>query len=432
MKKIAVAAVMISCATMSYATESRIIGLGKHDNFFRDDYSVFRNPANANLYPNMIIGSGGIFTEQEEESNNQSSNNNNDLAALKRKNRDPIRQYGGGILSYSLAKPSKEDKKNEKMMQYPMFSVGVALNRYDKYLDYFIKGEKEFEKIAGSSDSIYMPEPVGKIDLLGSYAFPSGTMIGGGAYIVNNNAGIGSPSGARLRYIRGNVGVNTPLATSTSLEASLGITAVDAMYTDTVTSGTGTTLEDKTLASFSDSSDFIADLSVRLFSDLVVLNGKFVPRLGVTYFDLADYTKLGINIGMGANLNIDRGFGWAGVEILYDDEEGGIIGNDIRKTMGTRLSFGLERNIIWNWFLFRAGVSKTFKYVKQGEDGTWTENVEADGTKNDFLGIGIGANVENRLKIDCIVAEDNCFTLTNFVSGPQHHFFTRFGVTYSF
>jgi hypothetical protein len=434
MKRVFIGALIVSTMSVTMATESRIIGLGKTDHFFRDDYSIFRNPSNLNLYPNMIIGSGGVFRQKD------TTGEEVEHAALRRINRDPDRQWAGGILSYSFAEPTKNEQggAEEEISQYPMFSVGVALNRYDENLDYFIPGQEKFNQLIGqdlgSIDSLYMPKAVGKIDLMGSYAFPGGTMLGLGFYVVNNNAGLGrngDDADAQLSYIKGNVGLNTSLSTSTSLEASVGVTAIEAKMASYV----GDTASLGTIASFSDSSDFIADVNLRLFSDLIVLNGKFVPRLGVTYYNLSSYTKMALNIGLGANLNIDRGFGWAGLEMLYEDEEGlaEIPNDETRKTMGARLSFGLERNIIWNWFLFRAGVSKTVKYIKQGDDvATWAENIEANGTKDDFLGIGVGVNVENRLKIDCIVAEDNCFTLTNLVSGPQHHIFTRFGVTYSF
>jgi hypothetical protein len=62
----------------------------------------------------------------------------------------------------------------------------------------------------------------------------------------------------------------------------------------------------------------------------------------------------------------------------------------------------------------------------------WEENIPADGSDNDLVSLGFGLNVENRLRIDFVAAEDIAYTLTNLFSGPQHHLFTRVSATYSF
>ncbi|MBD3240081.1 MAG: hypothetical protein GF331_05805, partial [Chitinivibrionales bacterium] len=58
------ALLLVVCAGVvagSFATTSRILSMGKHDAFFMDETSVFRNPANTNIYPNMLMGSPGEY-----------------------------------------------------------------------------------------------------------------------------------------------------------------------------------------------------------------------------------------------------------------------------------------------------------------------------------------------------------------------------------
>jgi hypothetical protein len=39
----------------SYATDARVVSMGRHDAFFMDEVSVFRNPANINIYPTWFM-----------------------------------------------------------------------------------------------------------------------------------------------------------------------------------------------------------------------------------------------------------------------------------------------------------------------------------------------------------------------------------------
>jgi hypothetical protein len=199
---------------------------------------------------------------------------------------------------------------------------------------------------------------------------------------------------------------------------------------------------DVTLADFSNNNDFVLNIDGRLFTALTLINGDLVPHVGIEYANIARwYEGTDVNLGVGVNINVDKGFGWGGLEFLYKSrlyDNRSTYGNPARLSnhyYGGRLSFGFERNLVWDWFLFRAGVQKQLLLKTQGatdDNPEWVQNPEADASDNDLIGVGFGLNIENRLKVDFIVAEDLFYTLTNLISGPQHHIFPRFSMSYSF
>jgi hypothetical protein len=110
------------------------------------------------------------------------------------------------------------------------------------------------------------------------------------------------------------------------------------------------------------------------------------------------------------------------------------------------ITFGIERNIWWDWFVIRVGGQKKILYTdcdvnsknsytdsRYGickDDGTFfTTNPLADGSNEDHVGFGFGINIEERLKIDVTVAEDLLFR--NPFQG-EGRIFSRLDATYSF
>jgi hypothetical protein len=189
-----------------------------------------------------------------------------------------------------------------------------------------------------------------------------------------------------------------------------------------------------------DQIDTVADNNVsvrgdiRLFSALTSMNGDFVPHLGVNYVSLHNYNDLDVAFGLGLNINIDKGFFWAGLEGLYQAKDFTKVGSDSLPTgVGGRISAGLERNVLVDWFVLRIGVNKQLLYVSNGSDnGHWEQNPEADASNHDSFALGCGLNIENRLKIDVVLAEDMFYTWTNIISGSAHHLTNRITGTYSF
>lgn len=392
-----------------FATDARILTMGRQDNFFMDDYSIFRNPANINYYPNMLMGSMGVFLQK-----------NGDTSSTKRINNDPQNPYGGTILSYSL------NQSTEGGNQYPLLSVGAIFNRYDYMLDYINPKSDLFVSQFGAN-KYFLEDPVGKIDLIVGYAFPNGGMIGAGGYFAfqsEKERGIDYNS----NLFKGNIGVNWPVAKAMNLEASIDISSLDGQGVIDSTDRDGGAL---TIAD----GDISVKGDVRLFSALNSLNGDFVPHLSIERIKLfkGKYKFTDVAGGLGINVNIDKGFFWAAVEGLYESKEVNFTKDTITSGVGGRISAGLERNVIWDWWVWRIGINKKVVYVSNGdENGHWTQNTEADASDNDFFAFGWGLNIDNRFKVDAVIAEDVFYTWTNLISGTMHHLTNRITATYSF
>jgi hypothetical protein len=413
MKKTVVVVLLAGTLVSSFATDARVISMGRHDDFFMDEVSIFRNPANINLYPNMVYGSFGMYRSLPKDT-------------LSRQNRDPVDPFFGGIVSYSI----NQDTANRN--QYPMFSVGAVFNRHDEMLDYIMPGSDKY--IGYPTDSFVSPK--GKMDLLFGYVLKNGGMIGIGSYfafqsLVQSEPGRRDAVSYETSCYKVTGGINWPVAKSTNLEVSMSGGILRAMG-DSAYNANPNLREKRIIAN----NDWFARGDIRFFSALPMLNGDFVPHLGiqevrlhgdsVSLFDLAG--------GIGLNLRIDKGFFWTGIEALY---KGCSYFNDSTKAgIGGRVSFGIERSIWWDWFVIRVGGMKTLMYSSSDSSGVtrnwWDENSPADGSDNDLVALGFGVNVENRLRVDFVVAEDMPYTFTNLISGSAHHLFNRISATYSF
>ncbi|MBD3392686.1 MAG: hypothetical protein GF410_11765 [Chitinivibrionales bacterium] len=414
----------------SFATDSRVLTMGRHDNFFMDDISIYDNPANLNVYPNMLLGDLGRYTLDPD------LDDTTRFAGLARYNRDPQKPYFGGILSYSL------NQSAEAGDQYPMLSIGAVLNRHDDMLDYMIPNSGSYAgtlpEQLGDSLELTMRDPLGKIDLLVGYALKNGGMIGVGGYMAFQKETENDKDIYESSLYKVNLGMNWPLTKTMDLEVSAGGGYMTGIGTITQYDTVGD-LPDTLILPASTTQEIVADgdmsyrADVRLFSAMTVLNGDFVPHVGFELRNLAEDTKqvVDVNGGLGLNLNIDRGFFWAGVEGLYESVDS--TENTTLERLGGRISFGIERNVVWDWLVWRTGGMKTIMYQKTGEkSGMWIQNPESDASNEDVLGFGIGLNIENRLKVDGIVAEDIFYTFSNLFSGNHHHLMTRISVTYSF
>lgn len=419
---------------MSFATDSRVITMGRHANFFMDETSIFNNPANINVYPNMLMGDLGRYTVDP------NLDDTTRYAGLARYNRDPQKPFFGGILSYSL------NRSAESGDQYPMLSIGAVLNRHDDMLDYIIPNSGSYMGTDKASLKkgyvLEMTNPLGKIDLLVGYALKNGGMIGVGGYLAFQKETEKGWTQYESSLYKVNIGMNWPLTKTMDLEVSGGGAQMTGKgrvvkYVPVVMGSDTVIREDSIRPEVVADGDLSYRADVRLFSAMTVLNGDFVPHAGFELRNLADGKKqvMDINGGLGINLNIDRGFFWAGIEGLYESMETILTENQdtLLERLGGRISFGIERNVIWDWLVWRTGGQKKIMYERTGEEkGKWYQNPESDASNDDVLGFGIGLNIENRLKVDGIVAEDIFYTFTNLFAGNHHHLMTRISVTYSF
>jgi len=386
----AIISLLVAGSTISvFATDARVESMGFRDAFFLDEVSIFRNPANISAYPNMVYGSYGRIKVGDSASTLT----------------DP---FFGSIVSFSM------NEQTETRGQYPMLSLAAFFNRPDEALGYITKGSEIY---LGAPNGPAPVEPLGKIDFLLGYVLKNGLMIGGGAYIAAQDIQTDGDIFESKLY-KGNLGITWPVAKTMDLEASASLGLLTAKTPDLE-------LADK---------DYFGRVEVRLFSAMAGINGDFVPRarLDLIKLEKSDLLRVDVAAGLGININIDKGFFWTGLEFLYGQKDSNE--NESMQKAGGRASFGIERNILKDWFVIRVGGQKSLLIKTEGtDDRILEENPSYNEQNQDLVSLGFGINVENRLKVDFVASELFPYTFTNLISsGNQPYLFSRVSATYSF
>ena len=379
----------------SYATDARVAVMGRQNTpwFYRDEVSVFTNPADMSLYPNLIYGSFGWVDPGEQSE------------TFSYKNFYPNDPLFGAMISHRF---SEEENG-------PMFSIGAFMNRRDYMIDKLLE-------VGGKTNGAYnLTDPLGKIDVLLGYDIGNGLALGFGVYTAFQSVKENEVIKDQTEFYKGSFGLNWNIEQGLDFEAAVNGGLTTAKYG-------GDALTDPIVIS---ENEYFLRGDVRFFSAVPAINGSFVPQVSLEYLKLNENNIIDLNGGVGINMNIDRGFFWAGLQGVYTQVNGG---NNDNHSIGGRLSFGIERNIMWDWFLIRVGGQKELR-LKSYDGGTssnWVENPTHDGSDGDLVGLGFGINIDNRLRIDFVASEDLPYTFTNLISGAQHHLFNRVSATYRF
>jgi hypothetical protein len=396
-----------------------------------DDVSIFDNPANANLYSNYLIGGFGAYTD-------------NDLKAGG--NVDPQHPTFGGIFSVSFGDDNNPD---------PKFTIGGLFGRINQDLAMYLPDYVQ----VGKRGYVVVPETVTNFDGFLGGTFSSGDAWGLHIYIAHQDGGDLDESGtyqpdskAYASLVQLDGGLNFQLGSGTSYELSGGVARIQY----------GPDRHD-----FFDDGDFSILGKARAFFTLEAIDGELVPAANIKLAQAPGIEDKLAQAGMGINVAMDRGFFWLGLDFIwnqtkahdwfydkaldggawvYDSRNEDDPHWDKRSDIGGKISFGIERNIWWDWFVIRVGGQKSILYTdcdvnskneytsdRYGickDDGTFfSTNPLADGSADDHVGFGFGINIEERLKIDVTVAEDLLFR--NPFQG-EGRFFSRLDATYSF
>ncbi|GBU24771.1 hypothetical protein R83H12_01406 [Fibrobacteria bacterium R8-3-H12] len=428
--RFAIAAVAVVGSVSAFATNARVESMGKNSTFIMDDISIFDNPANINLYPNFLIGELGnyLYTDKDSVKVGQ--------------NRDPLDPWFGGIFSLKISADNS-------------LSIAGVLNRKDeRLLKYFP------DYIASENGTELAPEPATNFDgflgaNIGNKAF--GVHI----YIAHQDGLTGDTlisSNAFVSALQLDLGTNIEISSDYSIEVSGGIARLQYGPRDTK-------FLDPDLISYFG--------NIRLFSRINAINGHLIPVASIRNMSALGRDELDAGLGMGVDAAFDRGFFWLGLKGFYNkqragtnwkmDTNGKTIFTDIGEEdpygkgsipslwqFGGTISFGIEKNIWWDWFVLRVGGQKTIAYADYtkgdqansilcpsgnkpagcSEDGNYfVTNAINDGSRSDNVGFGIGINVEEKLKIDATVAEDVAFR--NPFQG-EGRLISRISATYSF
>ena len=423
----------------AFATFARVESMGKNTTYLMDDVSIFDNPANASLYSNYLIGGFGSYT---------------DAHPAVGSNQDPMHPTFGGIFSLSLGDDNNPD---------PRFTIGGLFGRSSELAKYL----PDYVQIDDNT-KVAVPTTVTNFDGFLGGTFTSGDAWGLHIYIAHQDGGeldeksgsyqVNSDAFASIVQLDG--GLNFQVGSGTSYELSIGLARIQYGPEH---------------HSFFDDGNFSFLAKARAFFTLDAIDGELIPAASAKFVNAPGIDDKHAQAGVGINVAMDRGFFWMGLDFvwnhtkshelyfdtakngwLYDarfDDDENDIRWDIRQDIGGKISFGIERNIWWDWFVIRVGGQKSIlytscdvdrnshgigadekypenRYGKCKADGNFfSTNPLADGTNDDHVGFGFGINIEERLKIDVTVAEDLLFR--NPFQG-EGRIFSRLDATYSF
>lgn len=409
-----------------FATFARVESMGKKTTYIMDDVSIFDNPANINFYPNYLIGEFGTYTDD----------------VLAGTNQDPSQPSFGGIFALPLKSTGSPDAR---------ISIGGLFNRIDtelfKYLPSRFIGDN-------ARDTTELPKTVTNFDGFLGGSFAGGNAVGLHVYIAHQDGGYETPSGvyqvnknSYASIVRADAGINWQFRNSIDFEASFGLARIQ--YGP----------EHK---GFFDDGDFSYLGKTRAFFTLEAIDGELIPAASGSFIQAPGIRNKHAQVGLGINVALDRGFFWLGADFIwnqmkahdwefdyttnqstYNSQSADELMWDSRKEIGGEISFGIERNIWFDWFVIRVGGKKSILYTSckqdprnSGNSGICLENGSffstnpiGDGTPDDHVGFGFGINIEEKLKIDVTVAEDLLFR--NPFQG-EGRLFSRISATYSF
>jgi len=428
--RFAIAAAAVVGSVSAFATNARVESMGKNSSFIMDDVSIFDNPANINLYPNFLIGELGNYLYHPD-------------SVKIGQNRDPLDAWFGGIFSLKISADNS-------------LSIAGVLNRKEerllKYFPDWIMDNSGFAKKA--------PVPVTNFDgFLGANL--DNKAFGIHIYIAHQDGLTGDgimSTDAFVSAVQLDLGTNIEISSDYAIEASGGIARMQYGPRDRKF------FETELLSEFFDA---------RMFSRIGAINGHLIPVVFIRNMNAPGRDEFDIGAGVGVDAAFDRGFFWMGLKGFYNKQRAGstwtknsqgqtIYTDDITSSdtwgdarttlwqVGGTISFGIERNIWWDWFVLRVGGQKVIAYADYNSSDDighsilcptnirggcepsgnyFVTNAPNDGTRSDNVGFGFGINIEEKLKIDATVAED--VTFRNPFQG-EGRLISRISATYSF
>ena len=334
----------------AFATFARVESMGKNTTYIMDDVSIFDNPANINLYPNYLIGGFGPYLTDVETGTNK----------------DPQHPTFGGIFSLSLGSEEAPD---------PRLSIGGLFGREDALLFRFLPNYYVDEN--GNKHSL--PKTVTNFDGFLGGTLSDGNALGLHIYVAHQDGGYETESGeyqvdddSYASVIRADAGINLQLTNTMDWELSGGIARIQ--YGP----------EHK---NFFDDGDFSYLVNSRAFVTLDAIDGELVPAMNAHFLKAPGIRETHAQAGLGINVGLDRGFFWMGADFVWNkkkahdwsfDYDTGVSTYDAqskdhsywdkRKDIGGVISFGIERNIWYDWFVIRVGGQKSILYTECSVD----------------------------------------------------------------
>lgn len=422
----------MAAASAAFATSARVESMGKHATYFQDDANIWLNPANANLYPNYLLGELGVMHGGKD-----TSKSSNPFGAMQRYNSDPTGTWFGAIFAKSLGKDETQTGR------YPQVLIGGAFNRDDEWLSYMPSAVKINLKSdlgpATSDTKIYnVSDYAVKWDGILGFASDSGNLFGLKTYFAYQDTVNGKLSVQSVVNTY-TLGANIPFGSSLSLEANGTIGFLSTTIEDGLGDNTKKPMKYKTDLSPSIGAD------ARMFIDASPWPLVVVPAASFRMVNAPSRTFSKFRVGSGANVSLDRGFFWMGVDYYNSADERFQVATDTVSDSvkainidenGLRVSFGIERNIWTDWFVIRVGGQKVIKQVDQSGAGmtysVLTTNPEKNNYDSDLVSFGFGVNIEDKFKVDAVMEKDILFTGGSLLGREPDHVLSRISASYSF
>ncbi|HNY30633.1 MAG TPA: hypothetical protein PKO15_07080 [Fibrobacteria bacterium] len=425
-------AISMAAASAAFATSARVEAMGKHATYFQDDANIWLNPANANLYPNYLLGELGVMHDGKD-----TSASNNPWGAMQRYNSDPSGTWFGAIFAKSLGKDETQTGR------YPQVLIGGAFNRDDEWLSYMpsnvmIRKVNSLNPSQVDVQTFNVSDYAVKWDGILGFASDSGNLFGLKTYFAYLDSTNGKFS-AQSVVNTYTLGANLPFGSSMSLELNGTIGFLSTTISNGTGSQSGSAIEYKTDLSPSIGGD------ARMFIDASPWPLVVVPAASFRLINAPSRTLSKFRVGSGANVSLDRGFFWMGVDYFNTSDEIFAAGMDTVSESakavnidenGLRVSFGIERNIWTDWFVIRVGGQKIIKQVdRTGVGGTYsvlTTNPESNNYDEDLVSFGFGVNIEDKFKVDAVMEKDILFTGGSLLGREPDHVLSRISASYSF
>lgn len=424
---------VLGTASLLHATNARVESMGKHDTYFMDDVSVWSNPANANIYPNYLMGELGQMRQNGAVST-QNAFAGNTGSAFARYNTDPQNPWFGAIFAKSFAADAASGNR------YPQVVIGGAFNRPSEFAN-LLPDSVVLTTASGTPRLMAVHPAAIRADGLVGFATASGVLVGAKLHLTLGDSSANGFTNSTTLWAA-TVGVNAPIAQGLDLEAAFTAATADVEV-------------EQDSFKYASESDLSWKANARAFVSMPAISGELVPAVSVMQLDGPGIENaLELTAGSGVNVSLDRGFFWVGADYTLSSVESRLtapeLGSnptaDTKQSLTTvdastvRVSFGIERNVWWDWFVLRVGGQKVFTSSEvSGKAGTLnytrnslSTNPEGDGSENDHVSFGFGLNIEDKLKVDAVVAEDILFTGGNLLGGPADHILSRVSATYSF
>ncbi|ERP31586.1 hypothetical protein [Chitinivibrio alkaliphilus] len=408
------------CATPILASNARIETMGGTDFYIMDNISIYRNPALITRYNGMLLGDLGVYTNEEAYSTDED--------APEFTNTDPLRPYFGGTYYIS----QREDMTG--------LYLGATFNRYDQYLDYVLPGSDRFvgtPKDARNDrwESVsFLDDVQAKIDLQAAYVLENGWALGASGYLAMQDSTDRAGRNKMTRVAKGAFGVYGEVSPNVDLDASFNIAAL------TLDGHSRFHNESTTMYN-----DISFSIDARLFAYLDDYK-TFVPHIQANVINYDDDERItDFNAGFGISSRIDRGFFWAGLEGFYENDSRAVVdtastNNHIhygkRNEYGGKVMIGIERNMLTDWLVWRVGAQQLLSQVTY-EDGDLGEYFNGIAEKDQHgksptISFGLGLNIEDRLYVDAVIAEDIFYTFGNIFSGNLGHISSHISAGFHF